>query len=266
MLAWHLPGCARRSRSGLALHRRSSVFRSRRTERPCASGDARFFLWRRGSLARSLARFASCAGIASRAGPSVTGPGTIGFSLLHAEDAPITTSCHADWDDMDDHGRFRHCAGGDKPVYDLAQHTEREIRALIAAGACRRVSLYADGTLATRESEPLPSARLLCVARAAAIALPLAACGRAPLADPSPGRDTVKPSVSAESVAPSVPTAAPSASETPVPTPSSSAGIRDAARSASLPASPAPACTPRKTPPVQRRNGGRKIDQIDMGF
>ena len=103
--------------------------------------------------------------------------------MLRREDVPIRVPCEEAWDAMADHGRYRMCARCAQPVHDLKQYTEREVLALVAAGACKRVSLYDDGTVATEDEVVIPPSRLTRFARAAALVVPLAACNASPAVD-----------------------------------------------------------------------------------
>lgn len=131
--------------------------------------------------------------------------------MLRREDVPIRVPCEEAWDAMADHGRYRMCARCAQPVHDLKQYTEREVLALVAAGACKRVSLYDDGTVATEDEVVIPPSRLTRFARAAALVVPLAACTASPAVD-----DTGRP-VAATPAGSSIPAWTPRPAETAAP-------------------------------------------------
>ena len=65
----------------------------------------------------------------------------------------IAKPCQAKWQDMDDHGNYRHCHLCEKPVYDFSKMSEKEI--LEALGnpsiSCIRVYKRPDGKIITKD-------------------------------------------------------------------------------------------------------------------
>jgi hypothetical protein len=104
---------------------------------------------------------------------------------MNRTDIPIATPCSADWTTMTLADRGRFCGDCKKVVRELAQLTEREARALLAAppteGLCVRYVHDTTGEIVFRP-DVVPVSRLARMRRAAAVALaaaslPLAAAG-----------------------------------------------------------------------------------------
>ena len=79
----------------------------------------------------------------------------------------VASPCTSSWEAMDGDGSRRHCLQCDKPVYDFAQLTPREIAGVIQASQgklCARLTRDDWGRLLTQEppvtAEPLPSRRM----------------------------------------------------------------------------------------------------------
>src|ERR1044071_529108 len=66
----------------------------------------------------------------------------------------VVSPCRSSWEAMQGDGRRRHCLECNKPVYDLAALSAREIAGLIEASRgkiCGRLTYDAAGRLLTRE-------------------------------------------------------------------------------------------------------------------
>jgi hypothetical protein len=79
----------------------------------------------------------------------------------------VASPCSSSWEAMDGDERRRHCLQCDKPVYDFAQLTPREITGVIQASQgklCARLTRDDRGRLLTLEppvtADPLPSRRV----------------------------------------------------------------------------------------------------------
>ena len=98
----------------------------------------------------------------------------------------VARPCTADWLKMRavDRG-VRHCGDCRLNVYDLAQLTRGEAERVVGLGGCVRLTRRADGTVVTRDCEPVRLAIRRGRARARlAVAAMLAACGTLYAASP----------------------------------------------------------------------------------
>jgi len=123
---------------------------------------------------------------------------------MNRTEIPIASPCSADWSTMSLADRGRFCGACRKVVRELAQMTEAEARALLAAppteGLCVRYVHDATGEILFKRGDVVPFQRLVrsaaAIALAAALPLATTACMGAAPAPRVPG-STTAPTTSA---------------------------------------------------------------------